>query len=93
MDRLDPRVGPGRDSDRFEFFTLRNRGPRRGQRILAWRVRVPTTLSLATRAWSLFSYSAAHGPAAFRRANIREISSSRFRQCRHLNEFPVANFS
>ena len=53
MDRLDPRAGPDRGSDHFEFFALWNRNPRRGQRILAWRVGVPTTLSLATSAWNL----------------------------------------
>ena len=81
VDRLDPRAGPDRGSDHFEFFALWNRDPHRGQRILAWRVGVPTTLSLATRAWNLSSSSsfATHGAAAFRRANIREISSSRFR--------------
>ena len=54
-----------------------------GQRILAWHAGVQTAISLATRAWNLcFSSSfATHGGAAFRRANTREISSSRLRQC------------
>src|SRR6266436_2675726 len=95
VDRLDPDAGPDRGSDHFEFFARWNRDPHGGQRILAWRVGVPTTLSLATRAWNLsFSSSfATHGAAAFRRANTRKISSSRFRQHRHLIESPVANFS
>ena len=55
----------------------------------------PTTLCLAARAWNLsFSSSfTTHGAAAFRRANIREISPSQFRQHRYLLESPVANFS
>ena len=53
VDRLDPRAGPDRGSDHFEFFAFWNRNPHGGQRILAWRVGVPTTLSLATRAWNL----------------------------------------
>src|SRR5439155_492340 len=95
VDRLDPGAGPDRGSDHFEFFALWNRDPHDGQRVLAGRVGVPTTLSLATRAWNLsFSSSfATHGAAAFRRPNTREISSSRFRQHRHRIESPVANFS
>ena len=93
MDRLDPRAAPDRGSDHFEFFALWNRDSRGRQRILAWRVGVPTTLSLATSAWNLFSPSAAHGPVAFRLANSRGISSWRFRQYRRLNGFWVANFS
>src|SRR5207244_5400625 len=94
VDRLDPGACPDRGSDHFEFFARWNRDPHGGQRILAWRVGVPTTLSLASRAWNLpFSSSfATHGAAAFRRANTREISSSRFRQHRHRIESPVANF-
>ena len=41
----------------------------------------------------LLLLSATHGAAAFRRSDIREISSSRFHYCRRLDEFPVANFS
>src|SRR5207245_10816710 len=93
VDPLDRRAGADRGNDHFGFFAFRNRDPGCGQRILAWRVCVPTTLPLATRAWSLFSSSATHRPSAFRRAEIREISSSGFEQCRHHDGFPVAAFS
>src|SRR5947199_9975672 len=93
VDRLDPRTCSDCDCDHLEFFALWNRDSPRGQRILAWRIYAWTTLPLATRAWGLFPSSATHRLAAFRRANLREISSSRFGQRRHLNGFPVANFS
>ena len=83
VDRLDPRAGPDRGSDHFEFFALWSRDPHGGQRILVWHAGVQTAFSLATRTWNLsFSSSfATHGGAAFRRAYTREISSSRLRQC------------
>ena len=83
VDRLDPGAGPDRGSNHFEFFALWSRDAHGGQRILVWHAGVQTAISLATRAWNLsFSSSfTTHGGAAFRRANTREISSSRLRQC------------
>src|SRR4029077_8246219 len=95
VDRLDPGAGPDWDSDHFEFFALWSRDTHGGQRILVWYAGVQTAVSLATRTWNLFFSSSftTHGGAPFRRANTREISSSRLRQFCHLIKSPAANFS
>jgi len=91
MDRLDFGAGSDRGSDRFKFFMVWNPDPRRGWRILAYRVHVPKTL--APGDGSFFSFSASHCSPGFRRTEVPEISSSQFRQCRYLIRSAMANFS
>ena len=79
LDPLGSGSRPDDCRDHFEFFTRRNRHPRRRKRALAWNLLAPPTLALTDRARCFVLAPVAHRSAPFWRANVRTISSSQSR--------------